>query len=461
MTNATLNAADGLGPVLAHIDARRDEYVSRVMDYVRHPSISAQDIGIAEVGAILLDMLGKLGLEAQSIPTARHPMILGRWNGKPGAPTVILYGHYDVQPPEPLDLWLSPPFEPTIRNGRIYARGIGDNKGQHFAQLMAIESHLAVTGTLPCNVIVLLEGEEEIGSPHIAEFVRENKDKLKADLVVTADGPLHTSGLPIVTFGVRGVASFELRAKTASRDMHSGNYGGVAPNAIWTLVHLLGTMKNAQGEITIEGLHDRIIPPTNAEREAAATLPLDLAGMMADLGLKRLDAPAERPFYDRLMFHPTLTINGLHGGYGGAGSKTVLPSEAVAKCDIRLVEAMTPEDVFAKVAAHVAKHAPEVEFVPQGGMLPSKTTVESPFAPAVIAAARTGNGVEPLLFPLLGGSLPDYVFTKILGLPAFGTPYANADEANHAPNENLSLDCFHKGIRTGAALLSELGKMRV
>jgi acetylornithine deacetylase/succinyl-diaminopimelate desuccinylase-like protein len=450
-----------LARVLAHIDACRDDYVARVMDYVRHPSISAQDTGIAEVAAMLLDMLGTLGLEAESIPTDRHPMILGRWNGRPGAPTVILYGHYDVQPPEPLDLWLSPPFEPTIRDGRIYARGIGDNKGQHFAQLMAIESHLAVTGTLPCNVIVLLEGEEEIGSPHIAEFVRAHRAKLKADLVVTADGPLHQSGLPIVTFGVRGVASFELRAKTASRDMHSGNYGGVAPNAIWTLVHLLGTMKNAAGEITIQGLHDRIIPPTNAEREAAAALPLDLAGTMTDLGLKHLDAPVDRAFYDRLMFHPTLTINGLHGGYGGSGSKTVLPSSAIAKCDIRLVEAMTPEDVFARVAAHVAMHAPDVEFVPQGGMLPSKTPVESRFAPAVIAAARIGNGADALLFPALGGSLPDYVFTKILGLPAFGTPYANADEANHAPNENLRLDCFHKGIRTGAALLSELGKMRV
>jgi acetylornithine deacetylase/succinyl-diaminopimelate desuccinylase-like protein len=449
-----------LAGVLAHIDSHRDSYVARVMDYVRHPSISAQDIGIAEVGALLTEMLTKLGLEARSIPTKRHPMILGRWDKRPGAPTVLLYGHYDVQPPEPLELWHSPPFEPTIRNGRIYARGIGDNKGQHFAQLMAIEAHLAVTGTLPCNVAVLLEGEEEIGSPHIAEFVREHRDLLKADLVVTADGPLHTSGAPVVTFGVRGVASFELRAKTASRDMHSGNYGGVAPNAIWTLVHLLATMKNAAGEITIEGLHDKIVPPSNAERDAAATLPLDQAGIMADLGLKRLDAPAERPFYDRLMFHPTLTINGLHGGYGGSGSKTVLPAEAIAKCDIRLVEAMTPEDVFEKVATHVRKHAPEVEFVAQGGMLPSKTPFSDRFAPAVIAASRTGSGQEPLLFPALGGSLPDYVFTKILGLPAYGTPYANADEANHAPNENLELDLFHRGVRTGAALLAELGAMR-
>ena len=449
-----------LAGVLAHIDAHRDSYVARVMDYVRHPSISAQDIGIAEVGALLTDMLTKLGLEARSIPTKRHPMILGRWDKRPGAPTVLLYGHYDVQPPEPLELWHSPPFEPTIRNGRIYARGIGDNKGQHFAQLMAIEAHLAVTGTLPCNVAVLLEGEEEIGSPHIAEFVREHRDALKADVVVTADGPLHPSGAPVVNFGVRGVASFELRARTASRDMHSGNFGGVAPNAIWTLVHLLATMKNADGQITIEGLHDSIVPPTNAEREAAATLPLDLPGLMADVGLKRLDAPADRPFYDRLMFHPTLTINGLHGGYGGAGSKTVLPAEAFAKCDIRLVEAMTPDEVFEKVAAHVRKHAPDVEFVPQGGMLPSKTPFSDRFTPAVIAAARIGSGQEPLQFPALGGSLPDYVFTKILGLPAYGTPYANADEANHAPNENLELDLFHRGIRTGAALLAELGKMK-
>ena len=461
MTDAGPAADSNLAAVYAHIEANRESYVARVMEYVRHPSISAQNIGIAEVGAMLLDMLGKLGLDAEAIPTPRHPMIMGRWNGKPGTPTVILYGHYDVQPPEPLDLWLSPPFEPTIREGRIYARGIGDNKGQHFAQLLAIEAHLAVTGTLPCNLIVLLEGEEEIGSPHIAEFVREHTAKLKADLVVTADGPLHASGLPVVTFGVRGVASFELRAKTANRDMHSGNLGGVAPNAAWSLVHLLGTMRKAAGEITIEGLHDKIIPPTNAEREAASKLPLDLAGTMQELGLKRLDEPQGRPFYDRLMFHPTLTINGLNGGYGGAGHKTVLPCEAVAKCDIRLVEAMTPDDVFACIAAHVARHAPDIEFVPQGGMLPSKTSFESRFAPAVIAAARAGNDAEPLLFPALGGSLPDYVFTKILKLPAFGTPYANHDEANHAPNENLSLDCFHKGIRTGAALLSELGKMRV
>ena len=240
--------------LLDHIEANREAFVARVMDYVRHPSISAHNVGIREVAGMLVDMLNALGMEAEAVPTRNHPMVLGRRNVSPDKPTVLLYGHYDVQPPDPLELWESPPFEPTIRNGRIYARGIGDNKGQHFAQLLALETHLAVQGELPCNVIFLLEGEEEIGSPHIAEFVREHADRLKADLVVTSDGPLHESGLPTLIFGARGVASFELRAKTANRDAHSGNFGGVVPNAVWKLVHLLSTMKNPAGEITIEGL---------------------------------------------------------------------------------------------------------------------------------------------------------------------------------------------------------------
>lgn len=458
MAKGAGSTPEGLDKVFAHIKANEEAFIRRVMDYVRHPSISAHNIGIREVAALLVDMLSGLGMQAETVATENHPMVLARWEKKPGAPTVLLYGHYDVQPPDPLEEWVSPPFEPTIRDGRIWARGIGDNKGQHFAQIMAIESHLAVHGELPCNVIFLLEGEEEIGSPHIASFVEKHRDRLKADLVVTADGPLHESGRPTVTFGVRGVASFELRARGAKRDLHSGNFGGVSPNPIWTLVHLLGTMKNAKGEITIEGFHDNIVPPTALEREAAARLPMAAEDVKAELDLKELDAPRDRPVADRLMFHPTLTINGLHGGYGGPGSKTVLPHEAFAKCDIRLVEAMTPAEVFAKVAAHVKKHAPDVQFVPLNGMLPSKTPMESPFAEPIRQAIVDAQGVEPLLVPSAGGSLPDYVFTKILGTHAFVVPYANADEANHAPNENLKLECFLNGIRTGAALLSRLGR---
>jgi acetylornithine deacetylase/succinyl-diaminopimelate desuccinylase-like protein len=449
-----------LDSILAHVDANRDAYVSRLMEYLRHPSISAQNIGIAEVAEMLADKLSALGLQAEMAPTAGHPIVLARWEGAPGAPTVLLYGHYDVQPPDPLEEWISPPFEPTIRDGRIFARGAGDNKGQHFAQVLAIEAHLAVTGRLPCNVILLLEGEEEIGSPRIAEFVRDNADRLRADLVVTADGPLHPSGRAVVNLGVRGVVHFDLLARTGRTDAHSGNHGGVMPNAIWTLVHLLATMKAPDGRITIDGLHDPIVPPSDAERAAAAALPVDLPAYMAERGMARLDAPTDRGFHDRLMFHPTLTINGLHGGYGGPGSKTVLPCAAVAKCDIRLVHEMTPDQVLGCVRAHVARNAPEVEVVGHGGMLPSRTPITSPYTEAIVDAIRTARGEAPYLVPSMGGSLPDYVFTKILGLPAFVTPYANADEANHAPNENIEVDLFHAGIRTGAALLSRLGEMR-
>lgn len=447
--------------LFAHIDAEADAFVARVMDYVRHPSISAHDIGIREVAEMLVTHLGELGFDAGLVETPGHPFVLGHLTIDPAKPTVLLYGHYDVQPPDPLEAWVSPPFEPTLRDGRIWARGIGDNKGQHFAQLLAIETHLKVNGQVPCNIIFLLEGEEEIGSPQIADFVRQHKDRLQADLVVTSDGPLHESGAPVITFGVRGVASFDLVAKGASRDVHSGNYGGVVPNPIWTLVQLLATMKDPDGNITVEGITEPVIPATNLEQAAVSRLPDDESAVKADLGLDHLDRPAGRPYWDRLMFHPTLTINGLHGGYGGPGSKTVLPNEAIAKCDVRLVEPLTPDHVFDRIEAHVARHAPEVEVIRHAGMLPSKTPLDSPFAAPLIRAIVEARGVEPLIYPTVGGSLPDYVFTKILGKDAFVIPYANADEANHAPNENLEVVRFIDGIKTGAALLSELGKIKV
>ncbi|MGY6632597.1 MAG: M20/M25/M40 family metallo-hydrolase [Alkalilacustris sp.] len=453
-----------IAPVLDHIDRHAEAHVARLMDYVRHPSISAQNVGIREVADILLKMLTDIGFDAELLSTSGHPMVFGRGPEVPGAPTVILYGHYDVQPPEPLEAWTTPPFEPTVRDGRIFARGVGDNKGQHLAQLLAIEAHLAVHGRLPCNVLVLLEGEEEIGSPHLAEAVERHAHKLAgADLVVTADGTLHPSGQAVMTYGVRGVAHFELHVRTAARDTHSGNFGGVVPNALWALVHLLATMRAPDGRLTVAGLCDPVEAPGPLEAAAAAAVPLDLPALMDELGLDALDAPRERGFWDRLMFHPTLTINGIAGGYSGPGSKTVLPAEAVAKCDIRLVEDMTPDQALAAVRAHVATHAPalgaRVEVLGSGGMLPSRTPMDNRFAPVVRAALTRARGTPPIEYPRMGGSLPDYVFTRTLGLPAIVTPYGNADEANHAPNENLSLECFHAGIRSGAALLSALGAL--
>jgi acetylornithine deacetylase/succinyl-diaminopimelate desuccinylase-like protein len=456
--DSTYTSTD-LSDVFTYIDQHRTEFLDRLIDYVRVPSISAHGIGMDEVGARLVDMLLRLDFDAQLIPTAGWPMVLARRIDVPEAPTVLLYGHYDVQPPDPLDAWISPPFEPTIRAGRIYARGVADNKGQHLAQILALEALLACRDALPCNVIMLLEGEEEIGSPQMPEFVRTHRNQLNADLVITADGPVDPSGRSRILFGVRGIISFELRARGANRDLHSGSWGGVVSNPLWTLVHLLATMKNSRGEITIEGFYDNVLPATELERAALDNLPVDVDAIKRELEIEHLDEPRDRPFPDRLALWPTLTINGLHGGYGGPGSKTVLPSEAFAKCDIRLVEAQSVEEIYAKVEAHVRKHAPNVNVIRQGGMDPSKTPLDSPFTEPIRRGIITAQGAEPLLVPALGGSLPDYVWTKILGIPAFVVPYGNADQANHAPNENLEVERFFMGIKTGAAMLAQLGTM--
>ncbi|MCG8352200.1 MAG: peptidase dimerization domain-containing protein, partial [Chloroflexales bacterium] len=259
--------------------------------------------------------------------------------------------------------------------------------------------------------------------------------------------------------GVRGIVSFELRARGANRDLHSGNWGGVTPNPIWTLVHVLATMKNDRGEITIDGFYDNVLPLNELERQALANLPIDAEAVKRSLDIAQFDAPHDRGYFERLSAWPTLTINGLHGGYAGPGSKTVLPHEAFAKCDIRLVEAQSTEEIFAKVQAHVQRHAPSVEVIWHGGMDPSKTPIDSPYAEPIVQGVTLAQNATPLLVPALGGSLPDYVFTKILGIPAFGVPYANADEANHAPNENMEIDRFIMGIKTGAAMLAHLGAM--
>ncbi len=454
-----MSSAPDLSAVFAYIEQQRARYLERLIDYVRRPSISAYGEGIGEVAAYLVGWLGEIGLDARLVPTAGWPIVLGRRADAPGRPTVLLYGHYDVQPPDPLEAWTSPPFEPTVRGGRLYGRGVADNKGQHMANLLALEALLACQGRLPVNVVVLLEGEEEVGSPHMAAFVREHRQELASDVVLISDGPVDTSGRSCLVFGSRGVLSFELRARGANRDLHSGNWGGVAPNPLWTLVHLLGTMKNAQGEITIAGFYDNVRPPTELERAALDSLPVDVAAIRHELGLARLDAPLERPFFDRLSAWPTLTINGLHGGYGGPHSKTVLPHEAVAKCDVRLVAGQTCDEILAKIAAHVERFAPEVELIGQGGMDPAKTPLDSPYAGPIRQGIVAAQGEEPLIVPALGGSLPTYVFTTILGRPAFLVPYANADEANHAPDENLEVERFFMGIRTGAAMLAHVGAM--
>lgn len=445
--------------LLETLAGQQQGMVDRLLGYLAHPTISAQNIGIREGAEVLRQEMARVGLKADLIETPFHPVVVGRSPVVPGRRTILWYGHYDVQPVEPLEQWISPPFEPTIRDGRIYARGAGDNKGQHFAFLMAVEALIVQNGALPCNIIMVVDGEEEIGSPGLPSFVQGQAELLaQADLVVVADGSMHPSGCPLIQFGVRGVVAFELRATGANRDLHSGNFGNVAPNPAWELVHLLATMKNESGEITIEGIHDGVIAPTLAEEAAMASIPLDESALLDGLGLKRLDAPRDVPYFHRIMFRPTLTINGLTSGYAGEGSKTIIPAEASAKCDIRLVDAQDPQRVLECIEAHIRKHAPGIALVRGCEMPPAKTPLDSPLAKKLSRAVARVHGRQPYLYPTVGGSLLTSVFTRDLGLPTFVVPFANHDQRNHSPNENIGIENFHNGVRTSASILMELGE---
>jgi acetylornithine deacetylase/succinyl-diaminopimelate desuccinylase-like protein len=443
--------------VYAYVDARREEFVDLLLRYLRQPSISTQDVGVEVCAELVLGMMRDCGLEARLLPTAGKPVVFGQRAVDPGRRTVLIYGHYDVQPVDPLEAWETPPFEPTIRNGRIYARGAGDNKGQHLAQLLAVRSYLATEGALPVNVKVILEGEEESSSPHLARFVEEHRELLAADLVYTSDGPVHESGRPQVVLGVRGILYVELRARGPKSDLHSGNRGGVVPNPAWRLVEVLASMRDAHGRATIEGFYDDVRPLTAAESAAIARLPLDLAKVFASYGVTRLPPPEGLGYYERLMAQPTLNICGFASGYSGEGMKTIIPATATAKLDMRLVPDQDPDDVFEKLTRHVRERAPDVAVARLGSMLPSRTPIENPYTQAVIAAVAEATGEEPLVVPSLGGSLPDYVFTRILGLPSVTVPYANPDESNHAPNENLEIERYLKGIKICATVLRNVG----
>lgn len=445
-----------LDRVLAACVANRDRDLADLIRLLRQPSISAQNVGVAECAALVADLLRQAGFAPRLFDTPGHPMIYAERLQAPGKPTVLIYGHYDVQPPDPLDAWLSPPFEPTVRDGKLFARGAGDNKGQFFAQICGARAWLETAGELPVNAKFLLEGEEETGSPHLDRFVEDHRELLAADLVYTSDGPVFDDAQPIVVFGVRGMLYVELHARGASHDLHSGNWGGIAPNPAWTLVRLLNTMLDTENNVQIAGFSDDVQPVTPLMRAAMDNLPLDQDRVLGNLGISHLPPPKDLPYYDRLMARPTLNIAGFTSGYGGPGTKTIIPATATVKIDMRLVPRQDPADVYAKFVAHVAHHAPEVQVRFLGSMDPSATPLDHPFAGPVRRAVARGFGKAPLDVPLLGGSLPDAVWTQTLGVPSFLVPYANPDEDNHAPNENIKVDRFHAGIRTAATLLAEL-----
>ncbi|HEY0637769.1 MAG TPA: M20/M25/M40 family metallo-hydrolase [Pseudonocardiaceae bacterium] len=464
MTGA--DPVDPVADVRRWVEHRTDALLAELVEWVAQPSVSATGEGFPRATAYAADLVRDCGLRPRLLSAPGRPAVAGHVPGTdPAAPHVLVYGHYDVQAAGPADAWRSPAFEPAVRGGRLYGRGTADNKGQHLAHLLALRALTELRGGPPCEVTILLDGEEEIGSPHLPAAVIELKEgwtgsgapgTRPADLVVWSDGPVHDNGQASLVLGVRGIVTFELRCAGPAYPLHSGNWGGVAPNPAWELVRLLGTMRAADGTVTVDGFADAVVPLTPGERAALEALPIDEPAVLAGVGLTRSDS-APGAWYERLA-QPTLTINSLSCEDGGE-HRTVIPSVAVARCDVRLVGDQRAADVADAIRRHVARHAPDVEFVmPRPGMQPSRTLPESRWTDAVLDGATLGLGERPVVVPALGGSLPLYVFTEILGLPCYGVPFANPDEANHAPDENLEIARFLDGIVASAAILTTLAE---
>ena len=439
----------------------RDE----LFDLLRIPSVSARsehNPDTARAADWVANALRTVGLTATVHPTKGHPVVVGEWRkAGPNAKTVLIYGHYDVQPAEPLELWHSPPFEPTVRDGKIFARGSVDDKGQLFLHVKALEAHLAKRGKLPVNIIVVAEGEEEVGSEHLADFVESHKDLLKCDAVVISDSSMFAPGLPSILSSLRGLAYFQIEVQGPGSDLHSGIYGGAVMNPAMALARILATMHDADGHIAIPGFYDAVRDWGDAARKDIRALPFDDAHFRAETGAPALFGEKGFSTLERLWMRPTCEVNGMLSGYTGEGAKTVLPARAMAKVSCRLVPDQTPDQIEKLMRAHVTRVAPpgvHVTVQQLHGGTPWRASLEGPLFDAARRALATAFDREPVITGE-GGSIPVVGdFQRILKAPVllvgFGLPGENA----HAPNEWMSEENYFKGMRAMAALWDELGE---
>jgi acetylornithine deacetylase/succinyl-diaminopimelate desuccinylase-like protein len=454
--------------LVRHCRANRDRYLEELKELIAIPSISADPQMRGEVRRCAEEFVRRMqraGLQsAEVLETGGNPVAYGEWLGAPGRPTVLIYGHYDVQPVDPVDLWLSPPFVGDVRNGKIYGRGAVDDKGQVLMHLAALESHLTVHGALPLNVKVVVEGEEEIGSPSFEAFLAGNRERLACDLAVISDTAVFAEGVPSLTTSLRGLVHWEVTVHGPSSDLHSGYFGGTIRNPIEALARMLATIKDAEGRIAVAGFYDGVRSPSVAERDQFAALPYDEAAEARALGVPRLAGEAGYSPLERMWLRPTLEINGIYGGYQGPGAKTIIPSFARAKISARLVPAQEPEHVKRVVREHLFANAPSgvrVEVETDGDVRAVETSRDHP---AVVAAARAmerGFGKRPVFIGTGGTIGPVSSFDRILGLPQVLIGVGLPDDAIHAPNEKFDLAQFFGGIETMAYLYDELAGAQI
>jgi len=430
-----------------HVRAHAREYVDELKALVRLPTVSAHGTAIDETAAHVLARAKRAGIAAESRrATGGPPTIVGETGA--GARTLLVYDHYDVQPPDPLDEWTTPPFEPIEKHGTLFGRGVSDNKGNLMARLQAIEAYRATIGDLPLRVRVLFEGEEEIGSAHLGDFVRENAERLKADGCIWEAGYKDAAGRPTVSLGLKGIAYFELRVRGAKQDVHSSQ-ATVIPNPAWRLVWALATLKDANDRITIDGLWEHVRPASAEDVALLERLPYDEAEVKRIHGIDSfVRGLTGTPLKLKHFFEPTCTICGLTSGYSGPGSKTVLPAVASAKLDFRLVPDLEPKLVARLLREHLDRRGfTDIEITPFHGEKPSRWPSDSSVALAAVEACRATYGVDPVVYPLMVGSGPMSQVCDELRIPVVGFGCGNASSANHAPNENIAVADYLDHIR--------------
>ena len=450
--------AERLEPVLTWIDAHRDAAVASLQRFCRQPSISAQNKGMQDMAELVAESLRELGAEISLVPTQGFPVVVGQLAGERPR-RLAIYDHYDVQPSEPLEAWSVPPFEATIRDNHLYARGVADNKGNLAARLWAVRAWQEVHGTLPCGVTFLVEGEEEIGSPSLGAFARAHQDLLQADGCLWEAGARNERGTITITAGLKGLLSVELRVQTVAYDLHSSN-APLAPSAAWRLVEALGSLHEPSGRVRIPGFYDAVRPPTESERSLMARFPIETPVLRQSWQIDQLLGPGDDPVVltEHLLYAPTCNICGIWGGYQGPGGKTVLPATAGAKLDFRLVPDQEPGIILTLLERHLAEQGfgdVEVRNL-EASSRPAQSSLETPLVAALVRSARFVYGIEPHVLPRRPGSGPMEELCQRYGLPVVNGAGVGYDGSRvHGPDEHIRLEDFLLNMKLIAVLLAE------